>query len=116
TIRLSGSGGFADVRPVRDERDDRVSVDGDGVLRYDLHTFASIDGFDFRVTCGPAGTGGADRQRLAFHALFGGRPVADRIPIGDSKRSPGRAEVAFVRTACRGRRRGPGPHRRTARP
>jgi hypothetical protein len=97
TVALLGSGGFVDVRPVRDERDDRITVAGD-VLRYDFHTYASVDGVDFRITC-PAGRGRAEeRQRLAFHTLFDGRPTPDRVRIGDSRRSPRSADFGFVRS------------------
>jgi hypothetical protein len=98
TIRLSG-GGFADVRPVRDEQDDRVTVGGDDLLHYDLHTYASVDGVDFRVTCPPERHGRVERQRIGFHTEFDGHPVSDRVRIGDSKRSPAGADFAFVRTA-----------------
>src|SRR5215472_8979967 len=96
TIRLSRNGNFTDVQPVRDEKDDRVSVDGDDTLHYDFHTFASIDGVDFRVTCGSQRGADVDRQRLTFHALFDGRPIADRVRIGDSKQSPRAATFAFT--------------------
>ena len=99
TIRVLPGGGFADVRTVRDERDDHVSIDGGGVLRYDFHTFASIDGVDFRVTCPAGAQSKADRQRLAFQARFDGQPVPDRVRIGDSKRSPRSADFRFTRSA-----------------
>jgi len=99
TIRLSRNGSFTDVQPVRDEKDDRVSVDGDDTLHYDFHTFASIDGVDFRVTCGSQRGADVDRQRLTFHALFDGRPIADRVRIGDSKQSPRAATFAFTRAS-----------------
>jgi len=86
---------FADIRTVRDERDDRVSVDGTNTLHYDFHTFASIDGVDFHVTC-PAGRHDG-RERLAFHTDFDGHPIADRVRIGDTKASPKSADFAFVR-------------------
>jgi hypothetical protein len=82
------------VRPVRDERDDRITVDGGGVLHYDFHTFASIDGVDFRVTCPP------DRERLTFHTEFDGRPISDRVRIGDTKRNPASATFSFLRAAA----------------
>jgi hypothetical protein len=98
TIRLEPrAASFADIRTVRDERDDRVFVDGTNVLHYDFHTFASIDGADFRITC-PARQR-ADRQVLAFHTDFDGHPIADRVRIGDSKQSPKTADFAFTRTA-----------------
>jgi hypothetical protein len=94
TIRLQPAGAsFVDIRPVRDERDDRVFVDGGNVLHYDFHTFASVDGADFRVTCSDQ----RPRQRLAFHTELDGRPLADRVRIGDRKRSPASADFAFVR-------------------
>jgi len=87
---------FADIRTVRDERDDHVTVDGSNVLHYDFHTFASIDGVDFHVTCP---TGKRDgRERLAFHTEFDGHPIADRVRIGDRKQSPKTADFAFTRT------------------
>jgi hypothetical protein len=96
TIRLQPAGeSFVDVRPVRDERDDRVFVDGDNVLHYDFHTFASVDGADFRVTCADRGRGA--RERLAFHTEFDGHPISDRVRIGDRKQSPRSADFAFVR-------------------
>jgi hypothetical protein len=67
------------------------------VLHYDFHTFASIDGVDFRVTC--QGGRRADLERLAFHTDFDGRPIADRVRIGDSKQSPRTADFAFARSA-----------------
>jgi hypothetical protein len=93
TVTVSRGASFTNVRPVRDERDDRISVDGDGVLHYDFHTFASIDGMDFRVTCQSA------RERLTFHTEFDGRPVSDRVRIGDTKQSPKAATFSFVRAA-----------------
>ena len=97
TIRLLPAGeSFVDLRPVRDERDDRIFVDGDNVLHYDFHTFASIDGADFRVTC-PAGRH-VERERLTFHTDFDGHPIADRVRIGDRKQSPKSADFAFVRS------------------
>ena len=99
TIRLAPSGAsFTAVRPVRDEKDDRVSVDGDGTLHYDLHTFASIDGFDFRVACAPDHQARRDRERLGFHTMFDGHPVADRVRIGAEKRTPRSADFGFVRS------------------
>jgi len=96
TIRLLPAGeSFVDLRPVRDERDDRIFVDGDNVLHYDFHTFASIDGADFRVTCADRRRGA--RERLAFHTEFDGRPISDRVRIGDRKQSPKSADFAFVR-------------------
>jgi hypothetical protein len=96
TIRLApAAASFADLRTVRTERDDRVLVDGTNVLHYDFHTFASIDGVDFRVTC-PAGR---RAERLAFHTEFDGHPIADRVRIGDTKRSPRSADFPFVRPA-----------------
>jgi hypothetical protein len=96
TIRLlPAAESFVDVRPVRDEKDDRVFVDGDNVLHYDFHTFASIDGADFHVTCADRGRGG--RERLAFHTEFDGHPISDRVRIGDSKQSPRSADFAFAR-------------------
>lgn len=98
TIHLAPSGTFTDIRPVRDERDDRVFVDGDNILHYDFHTFASIDGVDFRVTCSQRKRD-AQRQRLAFRTMFDGRPDADRVRIGDGKRTPEGADFTFVRSA-----------------
>jgi len=97
TIRLQpAAANFADIRTVRDERDDHVSVDGTNTLRYDFHTFASIDGVDFHVTC-PAGRRDG-HERLAFHTDFDGHPISDRVRIGDSKQSPKSADFAFVRS------------------
>lgn len=98
TVRLLPAGeSIVDVRPVRDERDDRVFVGGDNVLHYDFHTFASIDGADFHVTCADRGRG--SRERLAFHTEFDGHPISDRVRIGDSKQSPKSADFAFARSA-----------------
>src|SRR5437660_8383930 len=48
TIHLDpAAANFANIRTVRDERDDHVSVDGTNTLHYDFHTYASIDGVDF---------------------------------------------------------------------
>lgn len=96
TIRLS-AGSFVDVRTVRDERDDHVSLSGQDVLLYDFHTFASIDGVDFHVSCPAERRGEAEHQTLAFDTLFDGRPAPDRVRIGDSKRSPRSADFAFAR-------------------
>src|SRR5262247_2013648 len=79
SIHLSKGGSFTDLHPVRDEKDDTVSVDGDNTLHYDFHTFASIDGVDFRVTCPPQRGVDVERQRLTFHTMFDGRPIADRV-------------------------------------
>jgi hypothetical protein len=99
TIRLlPGGARFTAVRTVRDEKDDRVTVDGDNVLHYDLHTFASIDGFDFRVGCQADPRARRDRERLAFHTMFDGHPVADRVRIGAEKRTPSSADFGFVRS------------------
>jgi hypothetical protein len=96
TIRLApAAGSFVDVRTVRTEKDDRVVLDGTNVMRYDFHTFASIDGVDFHLTCPSERRG----ERLAFHTEFDGRPIADRVRIGDSKRSPRSADFTFVRSA-----------------
>ena len=98
TIRLQPvAANFTAIRTVRDERDDKVFVDGSNVLHYDFHTFASIDGVDFRVTC--QGGRRADLERLAFHTDFDGHPIADRVRIGDSKQSPRTADFAFTRSA-----------------
>ena len=99
SVHLSKNGSFTDLHPVRDEKDDRVSVDGDNTLRYDFHTFASIDGVDFRVSCPSQQGTDVERQRLTFHALFDGKPIADRVRIGDSKQSPRTATFAFTRAA-----------------
>ena len=97
TIRvLPATESFVDIRPVRDERDDHVFVDANNVLHYDFHTFASIDGADFRVTCRDRRPNG--RERLAFHTEFDGHPISDRVRIGDSKQSPKSADFAFVRS------------------
>jgi hypothetical protein len=97
TIRLlPATESFVDIRPVRDERDDHVTVDANNVLHYDFHTFASIDGVDFRVTCGDRRPN--VRERLGFHTEFDGHPISDRVRIGDSKRSPKSADFGFVRT------------------
>jgi hypothetical protein len=97
TIRLEpAAANFVDIRTVRDERDDHVSVDGTNTLHYDFHTFASIDGVDFHITC-PAGRRDG-RERLAFHTDFDGHPISDRVRIGDSKQSPTSADFAFVRS------------------
>lgn len=95
-IRLS-AGGFVDVRTVRDERADHVSLSGQDVLLYDFHTFASVDGVDFHVTCPAERQRESERQTLAFHTLCDGRPAPDRVRIGDSKRSPASADFAFAR-------------------
>ncbi len=98
SIHLAPSGTFTDIKPVRDERDDRIFVDGENILHYDFHTFASIDGVDFRVTCSQRKRD-LERQRLAFRTMFDGSPVADRVRIGDGKRTPEGANFAFVRSA-----------------
>jgi hypothetical protein len=99
TVRVAPEGAFVDIRPVRDEKDDRIWVTADNTLHYDFHTFASIDGVDFHVTC-PADRGGRPgHQRLGFHTEFDGHPVADRVRIGDGKQSPPTADFFFVRTA-----------------
>ena len=98
TIRLEpAAASFTAVRTVRDERDDRVLVDGTNALHYDFHTFASIDGADFRVTC-PTGRR-AGRERLGFHTDFDGHPLADRVRIGSGEQSPKTADFGFVRSA-----------------
>ena len=94
TIALTRDAAFVDVRTVRDERDDHVTVDGDNVLHYDFHTHASIDGVDFHVSCAD---NGGERQVLAFHTEFDGQPVPSRVKIGDSKQSPAHADFAFRR-------------------
>lgn len=99
TVRLSPAGSFTDVHAVRDERDDKIFLVGDNTLRYDFHTFASIDGADFRVTCPPERKGEVEHQRLTFHTEFDGHPVADRVRIGDSKQSPRAATFAFTRSS-----------------
>ncbi|HKA12630.1 MAG TPA: hypothetical protein VKI99_19380 [Candidatus Dormibacteraeota bacterium] len=99
SIHLSKGGSFTDLHPVRDEKDDTVSVDGDNTLHYDFHTFASIDGVDFRVTCPPQRGVDVERQRLTFHTMFDGRPIADRVRIGDAKQSPKAATFAFTRAS-----------------
>lgn len=99
TIRLQpAAANFTAVRTVRDERDDRVFLDGTNVLHYDFHTFASVDGADFRVTCPAERRGERERERLAFHTDSDGHPIADRVRIGDSKRSPKSADFAFTRS------------------
>jgi hypothetical protein len=93
TVRLApAAANFTDVRTVRTEKDDKVSVDGTNTLHYDFHTYASIDGVDFRVTC--AGR----REVLGFHTEFDGHPISDRVRIGDSKQSPKSADFAFTRS------------------
>lgn len=96
-IRLSSNAAFTDVHPVRDEKDDRVVLGGDNTVRYDFHTFASIDGADFRVSCPTDRKGALDHERLSFHTMFDGRPAADRVRIGDAKAAPTTASFAFVR-------------------
>lgn len=97
TIRLApAAASFTAIRTVRDERDDRVTVDGDNVLRYDFHTYASVDGADFRVSCR-----GVRRELLTFHTDFDGHPIADRVRIGDHKQSPPSADFSFVRQVVR---------------
>jgi hypothetical protein len=93
---LPATESFVDVRPVRDEREDHVSVDANNVLHYDFHTYASIDGVDFRVTCGDRRPN--VRERLGFHTEFDGHPISDRVRIGDSKQSPKSADFAFARS------------------
>jgi hypothetical protein len=94
TIRLApAAASFTALRTVRTENDDRVRVDGSNVLHYDFHTFASVDGVDFRVTCAPERRG----ERLAFHTEFDGHPVADRVRIGSGRTSPRTADFSFVR-------------------
>ena len=96
TIHLDpAAANFANIRTVRDERDDHVSVDGTNTLHYDFHTYASIDGVDFTITC-PGGRRDG-RERLAYHTDFDGHPISDRVRIGDRKQSPKSADFAFVR-------------------
>jgi hypothetical protein len=96
TIRVEpGVARFTDIHTVRDERDDRVTIDGDNVLHYDFHTFASIDGVDFHVSCPPQQR--VTHERLAFHTEFDGHPIADRVKIGHDKQSPKTADFAFTR-------------------
>jgi hypothetical protein len=98
TIRLEPlAASFVAIRTVRDERDDRVFVDGTNVLHYDFHTHASVDGADFLVTCPPQRR--TDRERLDFHTDFDGHPVADRVRIGAGRQSPRTADFSFVRSA-----------------
>jgi hypothetical protein len=99
TVRVAPEGALTDIRPVRDETDDRVWVVGSTVLHYDFHTFASIDGADFRVTCPVERKGEVERQRLGFHTEFDGHPVVDRVRLGDTKQSPRSADFVFVRAA-----------------
>ena len=97
TIRLlPATESFVGIRPVRDERDDHVHVDANNVLHYDFHTYASIDGVDFRVTCGDRRPNA--REHLGFHTEFDGHPISDRVRIGDSRQSPKSADFAFVRS------------------
>ncbi|HLH67992.1 MAG TPA: hypothetical protein VKY90_02935 [Candidatus Dormibacteraeota bacterium] len=95
TVALSPGASFLGLRPVRDEQHDRVWVDGSDVLHYDFHTYASIDGVDFLVSC-PAG--GREREQLLFHTEYDGQPVAERVRIGASKAIPPAATFRFVRS------------------
>jgi hypothetical protein len=99
TIRLAPTNeSFVDIKPVRDEKDDHVYVDGNDILHYDFHTYASIDGVDFRVTCADPRSGSRERERLGFHTEFDGHPISDRVRIGDTKQSPKSADFGFVRS------------------
>lgn len=98
TIALSPPARFLALRPVRDERYDRVWVDGSNVLHYDFHTHASIDGADFLVSCPAEGREGRQRERLLFHTEYDGRPVPDRVRVGASKAIPRAATFWFVRS------------------
>jgi hypothetical protein len=97
TVALSPGASFLGLRPVRDERDDRVWVDGSNVLHYDFHTYASIDGVDFLVSCPIEGRG--VREQLLFRTEYDGQPVPDRVRIGAAKAIPRTATFGFVRSA-----------------
>jgi hypothetical protein len=98
TVALSPGASFVALRPVRDERDDRVWVEGGNLLHYDFHTHASIDGADFVVSCPAEGRERRQRERLLFHTEYDGQPVADRVRIGDAKAIPRAATFWFVRS------------------
>jgi hypothetical protein len=83
------------LRTVRDERDDRVWIEGTNTVDYDLHTYASVDGFDFTLSCRDAGR---ENEALAYRTLFDGQPAADRVRIGPQKTVPASADFAFHRT------------------
>jgi hypothetical protein len=95
TVALDPGSRFMGVQPVALERDDRVWVDGQNVLHYDFHTYQAVDGVDFRVSCR---NDGRERQSLIFHTFYDGRPVADRVKIGDRKVEPANATFGFRRT------------------
>jgi hypothetical protein len=82
------------LRTVREERDDRVWIDGTNPVHYDLHTYASVDGFDFALAWRDAGQ---RSEALAFRTLFDGQPAADRVRIGPQKTVPVSADFAFHR-------------------
>jgi len=95
TIAASPGATFSAVRPVRDERDDRVWVGGDNVLHYDLTTYRGVDGFDFRVT---ACAGDRDHEALRFSLDYDGREQdAARIKLGADKRHPDSATFTVWR-------------------
>lgn len=88
------SANITGVRTVRDEKDDRVFVDGTNTLHYDFHTYASIDGVDFTVSCHD---NRREHESLAFRTAYDGNPVAGRVRIGDLKSIPAGADFAFRR-------------------
>ncbi len=96
TIALSAGASFTEYRLIGAEPDDRLSVDGRGVLHYDLVTYRGLDGFDFRVSA-------CDRDRrheaLGFRVLYDGRPVAIRVDLGDRVQHPRSADFRVRRTA-----------------
>lgn len=97
TIAASPGASFTAVRPVRNERDDYVSVTADGVLHYDLTTYRGVDGFDFRVSACAADR---SHEALQFSLDYNGREQdTARIKLGHDKRHPDSARFTVWRDA-----------------
>ena len=97
TIVSSPGTAFAAVRPVRNERDDRVWITGGNVLHYDLTTYRGVDGFDFRVAgCHTP----REHEALRFSLDYNGREEAtSRIKLGSMKQHPPHATFYVRRSA-----------------
>jgi len=91
-VTLRG-GTFTSVQKVRDERDDRVSQDGNTIY-YRFVTYQAVDGFDFRVS----GCSAAEHEVLAFGARYDGSADANRVTVGDQGRHPERDPFYVVRS------------------
>lgn len=88
-IRLSPDAGFTDVHPVRDEKDDKVTL-GETTRSTTTSTrsprsTASTSWSPIRANA----RGAVEHERLTFHTMFDGQPVADCVRIGDTKATPG---------------------------